>query len=213
MLGSGTIFPVHDEELAVTPFEIPDWWPRINGIDFGIDHPHATVWCALDRDADTFYVYDAYKKAGETTLYHAAALKKHGQWIPTSWPHDGIIRDKGSGMALKDQFRGHGAFMLRDHAQYKDERGMSREAGLIEMLEYMRTGKFKVFSTLIDWFEEKRLYYREDGKVVDEYDDIMSATRYAFIMRRFARTKPSSTSVRKRPSKPIVGAQAWKTKS
>lgn len=211
LLGSGSIFPISDDLITVEPFSIPDWFVRVNGIDFGIDHPGACVFCAWDRDSDVFYVYDAYKKAGETPVYHAAAIKKHGDWIPTAWPHDGMQRDKGSGVALKDQFRAHGVRMMRDHAHYQDERQMSREAGLIEMYEWMRTDRFKVFSTIPAWFEEKRLYHRVDGKVVDEYDDIMSATRYAFVMRRYARHKANTLQTVKKPSKPIVGGRSWRT--
>lgn len=54
------------------------------------------------------------------------------------------------------------------------------------MLTQMETGKFKVFSSLLDWFEEFRLYHRKDGKVVKEGDDLMSATRYGWMMLRFA---------------------------
>ncbi len=211
LLGSGAIFPVKDEDISCPPFQIPDHFARINGIDFGIDHPHATAFCAWDRDEDTFYVYDCYKRSNETSVYHAAALKKHGSWIPVSWPHDGLQRDKGTGIALKDQFRDHGCTMLKEHAHYKDERQNSREAGLIEMYEWMRVGKFKVFSTLNDWFEEKRLYHRDDGKVVDSYDDIMSATRYAFVMRRYAATKSHGAVATRKPARPIVGGRAWRT--
>ena len=44
----------------------------------------------------------------------------------------------------------------------------------------MVTGKFKVFSSLLDWFEEFRLFHRKDGKVVKEGDDLLAATRYGY---------------------------------
>ena len=48
-----------------------------------------------------------------------------------------------------------------------------------------------------DWFDEYRLYHRKDGRVHKEGDDLMSATRYAVMMLRHARTnippKPRST--------------------
>jgi hypothetical protein len=50
----------------------------------------------------------------------------------------------------------------------------------------METGKFKVFSPLLDWFEEFRLYHRKDGKVVKEGDDLLAATRYGVMMLRFS---------------------------
>ena len=55
-------------------------------------------------------------------------------------------------------------------------------------LTRMETGKFKVFSPLLDWFEEFRLYHRKDGKVVKEGDDLLAATRYGVMMLRFAET-------------------------
>jgi hypothetical protein len=56
----------------------------------------------------------------------------------------------------------------------------------MEMIERMQTGRFKVFRGLADWFEEYRLYHRKDGLVVKLADDLISATRYALMMRRYA---------------------------
>jgi hypothetical protein len=39
---------------------------------------------------------------------------------------------------------------------------------------------------LNEWFEEFRLYHRKDGRVHKEGDDLMSATRYAVMMLRYA---------------------------
>ena len=210
MLGTGAIFPINDQDISIDPFEIPGFWYRINGVDFGIDHPAAGAFCAIDRDSDTFYVYDAYKAAGQTAVYHAAALNKHGKWIPNAWPHDGMQRDKGSGIALKDQYRKHSLYMLKEHAHYLDERGNHREPGVIEMLEYMKTGRFKVFSHLSDWFEEKRLYHRKDGQIVPKYDDLLSATRMAFIMRRYAKARPSGKATGPKFTGPIIGGHRWR---
>jgi Terminase RNaseH-like domain len=57
------------------------------------------------------------------------------------------------------------------------------------MLIRMEAGRFKVFKHLNDWWDEFRLYHRRDGRVVKEYDDLMSATRYGIMMLRTARTK------------------------
>ena len=78
--------------------------------------------------------------------------------------------------------------MLHEHAQFEDK-SVSVEAGLMDMLTRMQTGRLKVFRHLNDWFEEFRLYHRKDGKVVKEGDDLISATRYAMMMLRFASTK------------------------
>jgi hypothetical protein len=67
------------------------------------------------------------------------------------------------------------------------------EAGCIALLERLQTGRFKVFDHLADWLEEFRLYHRKNGRIVDERDDLMSATRYGHMMLRLARTKPQPT--------------------
>ena len=56
----------------------------------------------------------------------------------------------------------------------------------MEMLDRMQTGRFKVFSTVGEFFEEMRLYHRKDGKIVKERDDLISASRYAMMCLRFA---------------------------
>lgn len=211
LLGEGAIWPVEDDQIACDPVDIKPWWRLINGIDFGIDHPAAGVFCAFDPEGEgTFYIYDCYRAAGETPIYHAAAMKKHGDQIPIAWPHDGLERDKGSGIALKDLYRRQGLYMLREHAHYPDERGNHIEPGLIEMYEWMRTGRFKVFRNLQQWFEEKRLYHRKDGKVVKQRDDLLAASRYAFIMRRYAQLRAGHQPIgRQTPRKPMIGKDRW----
>lgn len=184
-LGSGRIFPIAEEDIRETAIPLPKHWPRICGIDFGWDHPTAAVWLAWDRDTDTVHVYDCYRKREATPLQHALVINAKGQWIPVAWPHDGLQHDKGSGEQLAQQYKKHGVNMLADRATFKDgSNGV--EAGLMDMLDRMQTGRLKVAKHLHDWFEEFRLYHREDGKVVKQDDDLLSATRYAIMMLRKA---------------------------
>ena len=67
--------------------------------------------------------------------------------------------------------------------------GVAVEAGLMAMLDRMRTGQLKVFKEHLDWWEEFRLYHRKDGKVVKEGDDLLCATRYALMFLRYASTQ------------------------
>ena len=109
-----------------------------------------------------------------------------GTALPWSWPRDGRRETlEGAGVALAEQYTAQGLNMLYTHAQFEDG-SVSVEAGLMKMLTMMETGKFKVFSPLLDWFEEFRLYHRKDGKVVKEGDDLLAATRYGVMMLRFA---------------------------
>lgn len=79
--------------------------------------------------------------------------------------------------------------MLSQHATWPDG-GVGVEIGLVELYERMTTGRFKVFSHLTDFFDEKMSYHRdENGKIVKLNDDILSAVRYAYMMRRLARPR------------------------
>ncbi|WP_246807066.1 terminase large subunit domain-containing protein [Ensifer sp. ENS05] len=190
-LGSGRIFPVAEEDIKVTPFEIPKHWVQIGGIDFGWDHPTAGAALAWDRDADVMYVTKVYRQREATPIVHAAALKAWGIWLPWSWPHDGN-NDMAAGPNLASQYRAQSLNLLPEKATFEDG-GNSVEAGLMDMLDRMITGRWKVFSTCPEWFEEFRLYHRKNGKVVKEMDDVISASRYALMMKRFAKVKPSNT--------------------
>ena len=168
----------------------PREFARIRGIDFGYDHPFAAVELVYDRDGDIIWVTRAFRQRESTPVIHAAAIRAWGmEWVPCAWPHDGLAHDKGSGDALATQYRAQHLNMLRDRATFPDG-GSGVEAGLMAMLDRMQTGRFKVFAHLNDWFEEFRLYHRKDGKIVKEHDDLMSATRYALMMLRFASTEP-----------------------
>ena len=195
VLGSGRVFPVAEESIRCEPMPIPRHWAQINGVDFGWDHPFGGVNCAWDRDADVFYVCKEYREREATPVIHAAAIKPWGDWIPCAWPHDGLQHDKGSGEELARAYARHGLNLLAERATFED--GASGvEAGVLEMLERMQTGRWKVFSTCGAWFGEFRLYHREGGRIVKLNDDLVSASRYAFMMRRFAATKRTLSNAR-----------------
>jgi hypothetical protein len=200
ILGSGRVFPVVEEAIKVRSFPIPPHWPRIIGLDFGIDHPTAVAWLAWDRDSDTIYVTDCYRQKNASIAIHAAAIRARGDWVPVSWPHDGLQRDKGSGEQLAKQYKDQGLAMLPDRATF-DDGSNGLEAGVSEMLTRMQTMRLKVFSHLEDWFEEFRLYHRKDGLIVKKKDDVISASRYALMMLRYAALKGYES--------PAVAAEGW----
>lgn len=190
ILGSGRVFPVAEETIAVPSFPIPPHWPVIAGMDFGYDHPFSAVALAWDRDSDCIYVIRAYKEREKTPIHHVAAIKPWGVWIPWAWPGDGLNTEKGTGEATKKGYEVGGLNMLPERATDADG-SVSVEATLLEMLERLQTGRLKVFSHLSDWFAEFRQYHRKDGKIVKQFDDLMDATRYALMMIRHAVTRPN----------------------
>ena len=190
-IGSGLIFPIQEEKIMIDPIPIQDHWPRIAAIDFGWDHPTAVVWGAVDMEEEVFYVYDCYRMSKASPTVHSQSIRTRPHFIPIAYPHDGNRRDSMGNPGLADQYRNLGCNMLLEHftnppALGENKGGNSIEEGLMAMLQAMENDKFKVFSTLSDWFEEFRMYHRKGGKVVPIRDDIMSATRYAFQSQRFA---------------------------
>ena len=190
-IGSGLIFPIMEDKIMTDPVQLEDHWPRIAAIDFGWDHPTAIVWGAIDRDEDVFYVYDCYRMSKASPAVHAQAIRGRPSFIPIAYPHDGNRRDSMGNPGLADQYRNLGCNILLDHftnpaALGQNKGGNSIEEGLMAMIQAMENDKFKVFSTLSNWWEEFRMYHRKNGKVVPLRDDLMSATRYAFQSQRFA---------------------------
>ncbi len=199
IFGSGPVFVVPEEDIVCDPFEVPEYWPGIAALDFGWDHPTAVVWLRWDRDSDTVYVVDCYRKRLSTAVVHAAAITAREQF-PMAWPHDGMVHEKGSGVTMADQYRAAGVNMLPTHFTNPlapGEKGNGNykiEPGINAMHERMQQGRFKVFRTCNEWFEEYRMYHREDGKIHALDDDLMSATRYAHQSLRFADLPVDSSS-------------------
>lgn len=199
VLGSGKVFPVAEDDIVVPPIPIPNHWPRIIGVDFGYDHPAAATWLAWDRDSDTIYVTDEFKLRESSPVMQAPLLNAKGKWMPIAWPHDGLQHDKGSGEQLAEIYRKHGVNLLPERATFEDgSNGL--EAGIMEMLDRMRTGRWKVFQTCGGWLEEFRMYHRKNGIIVKLKDDAISSSRYGMMMLRFAVTEPKRSTLQSGPA-------------
>jgi phage terminase large subunit-like protein len=198
MMGEGAIFPISDDMITCEPFNIPDHFARIKGCDFGFEHFAAGVDCAWDRDNDIWYVIDCYKAKGQFAEYHAQFFNKSDPWVPVAWPHDGMNTSKGGGPLVKDAYADAGINMLPKSARYPNTVGYKEKAGaqdqwpvIDEVRERMQAGKFKVFKNLSQWLEEKRSYHTKLNSlgasvIVNRRDDILKATFYALMMKRYA---------------------------
>lgn len=197
ILGSGRVFPVAEEVYTCPPVQIPPHWPQINGLDFGWDHPFAAVNLAWDRDADVVYVCKEYAARESTPVVQSAAIKPWGAWIPCAWPADGMQHEKRSGESLAPAYTEQGLNMLPEHATFEGG-GVSVEAGILEIIDRMQTGRWKVFDTCTGWIGEARLYHRDKGVIVKLKDDRISASRYGLMMLREAIVRPTPTGPTKR---------------
>jgi phage terminase large subunit-like protein len=192
MLGEGAVFTTPIEDLLEPSLSftvIPDSWPRIWGLDFGIGHPFAAVLLAWDRDNDIVHLLREYRVKGAIPLQHAAVIKRMAANVPIAWPHDGTHREASSGEPLANEYRTLGLKMLDEHATF-DGGGYSFETGILMLENRGTTGRLKVDQGMILWQQEYGSYHREKGLVVKVEDDLMSATRVGVMMLRRARCVP-----------------------
>ncbi len=169
-LGSGAIYPVGESTITVEPFSVPDYWPRVFGMDVGWNCT-ASVWGALNRETDILYLHHAYKRGQAEPDIHATEIKRPGIWIP------GVIDPAANGRSQKDGMRlmtiYQGLGLKLDIAEN------SVEAGIYDVWQRMVTGRLKIFKSLTEWFSEFRLYRRDmQGRVVKDNDHLMDCTRY-----------------------------------
>ena len=221
-MSGGRVFDT-PEEMLMEDFVLPETlgryapiradteWEYIWGIDFWIDHPFAAVLLAYDRARDAGHVIACMKMSDQLVLQHADAMKKIGEQVPVAWPHDGHVRDRQSGEQMAEIYRRHRLHMLPEHAQYPNG-SYSTEAGIMDLDTAMHANRFRVARHLSDWFAEYRLYHREKKdtglvELVKKNDDLMSATRQAWMQRRSAKKVPlGELLAANRPRREFVGA-------
>ena len=208
-MAGGLVFTSDPDNIKEDPFslglgmagrQIPAEWVKVWGIDLlhsGGDntdkvgaHAFAAVLLAWDRERDVGHILDGFKTRDGTIALHALRMRNIAANVPVAWPHDGNIKDF-HGEEIVKLYRKHGLSMLGEHAQFPGG-GFSTEAGVLDLDTAMREGRFFINRQFADFFQEYRLYRRDekDNKIIKVNDDIMSATRIAWMMRRLGRAVP-----------------------
>ena len=170
-LGAGAIYQVSEDDVKVPDFEIPKHWPRAYGMDTGWEWT-AAVWGALDRESDVLYIDRVYKRGQAEPTIHANAIRSRGAWI------------RGVGDAAAINLYDGRSFLeiYRELGLDVDLPDKAVEAGLQKVWERLSAGKLKVFASCGSWFEEYRLYRRDEkGKIVKVNDHLMDATKYLVV--------------------------------
>ena len=186
-LGSGAIYPVPESDVRVKDFDKPKHWPRGFALDTGWDTT-AAVWGAFDRETQVLYIYNVYTRGQAEPAIHAAAVRARGSWIPGVG--DAAAINNADGRQFLEIYRQLGLDLtLADKAV---------EAGIQEVWEMLSAGRLKVFESCGPWFDEFRIYRRDDkGRIVKKHDHLMDCTRY--LVRGRQRMKVQPQPKRRRP--------------
>jgi phage terminase large subunit len=76
------------EKTIIEPFEIPETWKRVIGIDYGLQNPTAIVFGAIDYDGNV-YIYDEHYQSRLLIKDHARAIMTRVEgrfdWTVADW--------------------------------------------------------------------------------------------------------------------------------
>jgi hypothetical protein len=154
-----------------------NFWKHLGAIHPKKDGTIAAVWVALDEMADVAHLYDATIFERELLIVVAEGIKARGKWVPV------VCLDEEISDALYER----GCNML----ETEKETEVMAELSTLEVLERIRTGRFKAKSHLTNWIEEFKTYNREDSRVPRDTHPLMSATRIALAHLDDAKAKSS----------------------
>ena len=201
MLGEGRVYKTPEAEIIdeIDPYTAPAYWRWGAAMDIGISHPWAYAILCHDVDQDVIFVVAELRMADSTPSAHVAAIRNlekrlfnwHMENFPVAWPHDAHSRERGSGEPIKNLYKQYGLRMMSEEATLPNLKGAaaySLEGGVAEIDARERAGKWKVSRRCVCYLEERRLYHRKDGLIVPLRDDVLSAARYAYMMRRKFKT-------------------------
>lgn len=175
--GVGMVYPIEEDQFVISPIAIPDFWPRVAGMDHGY-HNTGAVWAAWDKDNDVVYVYSDYKRGEVAIEVHASAFAARGKWIPMVG--DAAQRESDSKQII-DKYRSLGVPMRLPNKGKIDGRN-SVEFGISEVYSRLQSGRLKVFSNCQKLLDEFRKYrYDENQKIIKENDHILDALRYLLV--------------------------------
>lgn len=191
------VYPMPDSAIVVKDFAIPEHWPRAYGLEVRWGTT-AAIWGARDPESDVLYLYSEYFREAEPAV-HVAAIRGRGDWIPGLIDAQANGRNQVDGTRLIQIYRGLGLTL-----QTIDN---PLESGVLQLWERMHTGRLKVFASVSEFLEQRRLY-RRDGKdqMVKERDHLLDAARCLTGGIARLRRKPVPPSL---PPQQHFGPRSW----
>lgn len=212
--GEGRIFTFSKDDYVCDPFELEQHWPRIAGLDIGLEHGTAAIAMALEYitkdELPTIYVYKEYLRTGNLPGVHATALRSWGD-IEFKIDTSSHKRSPTDGRRVFDMYR----------EEYIDVSDANTKSGSvyesINMINEMIAEKrLYVFSSCRDLIKQMGLYRMVKSKngrvsVTERNDDLIDALRYAIMglsdakVMGTTRLRPTPKIVQWKPQNPRLG--------
>lgn len=152
-------------------------WTFYKGVDFGFTNPTAVVWIAKSPDKD-YFIIDEYYERNRTSIENYVNCERIDARYPT-------VKATYCDYTAKDQINE----WYRVGAKHLASMKIDKSASIRRVTEFIRAGRFRVFSNckhLIDEFENYRFAQTkaDDNEEFKEetvkYDDhALDAMRYA----------------------------------
>lgn len=170
-MSAGRIYTTSESEIKVEPFPIPSHWLKVYGMDFG-KNVTAVVWGALDPDTDILYLYSEYYGQNKPLAVNASSIRQRSEGII------GVIDPAAVGGNPIDCNSYIDLYRLEGLDLELAGRNLV-ETGISSNIHRIETGRLKVFSTLVHFFNEYNTYSKdEDGRIIKKNDHLMDAWRY-----------------------------------
>jgi hypothetical protein len=179
----GQAFPQWDvSRHVIKPFEIPDTWIRMRGMDFGYENPFGCLWGAKDPDNGRIIIYREFKKKKLTDRNQARFV-----YSMTGKEQIAITYcDPGSKKATKDTvtttydvFSEEKVYLTKgDNNRIQGKRKIER------LLENLPDGKpgLQVFDSCVDFIEDFPLMILDETHPedcdTDQEDTLYDCLRY-----------------------------------
>lgn len=198
---------------VVDPFPIPSSWKVWRAMDWGFAKPYSVHWYAMDHDGVHYIWRELYGWGGkpnvgsrEEASVVAAKIKKleeHDERLGYEYrmnPADSaIFAEIGSSKSIGKIFRENGVKWVE---AYKGNRSRVNGAQLI--VEMLKTGKLKVFSTCKHWIRTVPALMPDENNPEDVNsnleDHAWDETRYALLQVRRAPEEVQKSSEDLEPS-------------
>ena len=193
VFGQGKVFTMKESEIFIDPFEIPDHFARVYGLDPSASSggTWGSVLLAHDRDKDIIYAVADYKLSNATPTEHASNISR----IIPEWC-TGMVDPAGAGENMHTKEKTIDFLKERSglHLIKANKANNTKEAMIDEIYERVRGDRFKIFSTtkgvgcrhlVTEW----RQYARDDnGLILKKNDHCIDALFYALNGLAYARS-------------------------